>query len=74
MTIRKETAADIEAITDVTMAAFKTLPVSNQTEQFFIRALRKPYRCIRNITKAVKAQIFQYKNKFNSQCMDFTTN
>jgi putative acetyltransferase len=38
--IREETAADIPAIADVTVAAFKTLAVSNQTEQFIIAALR----------------------------------
>jgi len=38
--IRKETAADIEAITQVTIAAFRTLPISNHTEQFIIKALR----------------------------------
>jgi len=32
--------ADIEAITEVTIAAFKTLPISNQTEQFIINSLR----------------------------------
>lgn len=41
MIIRTETTADMEAITQVSMAAFKTLPVSNQTEQFIIHALRK---------------------------------
>ena len=40
MIIRKETASDIEAITQVTIAAFKTLPISNNTEQFIIKALR----------------------------------
>jgi putative acetyltransferase len=40
MIIREETTADIEAITQVTIAAFKTLPISNHTEQFIIRALR----------------------------------
>ena len=40
MTIRKETTSDIEAITQVTIAAFKTLQISNQTEQFIIKALR----------------------------------
>jgi putative acetyltransferase len=40
MIIRKETDADIEAITEVTIAAFKTLPISNHTEQFIIKALR----------------------------------
>jgi putative acetyltransferase len=38
--IRSETDADIDAITTVTVAAFKTLEVSNQTEQFIIEALR----------------------------------
>lgn len=40
MVIRRETADDIEAITQVTIAAFKTLPISNHTEQFIIKALR----------------------------------
>jgi putative acetyltransferase len=38
--IRSETDADIDAITEVTIAAFKTLEISNQTEQFIIEALR----------------------------------
>jgi putative acetyltransferase len=38
--IRKETAADIEAISEVTATAFKTLAISNHTEQFIIKALR----------------------------------
>jgi putative acetyltransferase len=40
MIIRKEMVADAEAITEVTIAAFKTLPISNHTEQFIINALR----------------------------------
>ena len=40
MIIRNETNADIEAITEVTIAAFKNLPISNQTEHFIIKALR----------------------------------
>jgi putative acetyltransferase len=40
MIIRKETNADNDVITDVTIAAFKTLPISNQTEQYIINALR----------------------------------
>ena len=40
MNIRKETVTDIEAITEVTIAAFRTLPISNHTEQFIINALR----------------------------------
>jgi putative acetyltransferase len=38
--VRRETGADSEAIADVTIAAFKTLPISNHTEQFIIGALR----------------------------------
>jgi len=40
MIIRKETDADIEIITEVTIAAFNTLPISNHTEQYIINALR----------------------------------
>ena len=40
MIVRKETTSDIEAITQVTISAFKTLPISNHTEQFIIKALR----------------------------------
>jgi putative acetyltransferase len=40
MIIRNETAADIEAIAEVTEAAFETLAISRHTEQFIIKALR----------------------------------
>jgi putative acetyltransferase len=38
--IRSETSADVGAIAEVTAAAFKTLAISNQTEQYIIAALR----------------------------------
>jgi putative acetyltransferase len=38
--IRNETEKDLKAITDVTIAAFKTLDISRHTEQFIIMALR----------------------------------
>jgi putative acetyltransferase len=38
--IRSETDADTGAITEVTVAAFKTLEISNHTEQFIVEALR----------------------------------
>ena len=38
--IRSETDADVGTITEVTVAAFKTLEISNNTEQFIIEALR----------------------------------
>jgi len=40
MLIRQERPEDIEAISEVTIAAFKTLPISQHTEQFIIKALR----------------------------------
>lgn len=40
VTIRDETEADISAISEVTAEAFKTLEISNHTEQFIIKALR----------------------------------
>lgn len=38
--IRSETEADVSAITEVTVAAFMNLEISNHTEQFIIEALR----------------------------------
>ncbi len=38
--IRSETDADVDAITEVTIAAFKTMELSDQTEQFIVEALR----------------------------------
>jgi putative acetyltransferase len=40
ITIRSETDAEVNAITEVTVAAFKTLEISHHTEQFIIAALR----------------------------------
>jgi putative acetyltransferase len=40
MVIRDETDDDIDAITEVTVAAFENLQISNHTEQFIIEALR----------------------------------
>ncbi len=38
--IRSETVADAGAIAEVTVAAFKSLAISNHTEQFIVAALR----------------------------------
>lgn len=38
--VRSETSNDIGEIAEVTAAAFKTLAISNQTEQFIVAALR----------------------------------
>jgi len=40
MIIRKEESTDFESITNVTIEAFKNHPISHQTEQFIIKALR----------------------------------
>ena len=40
ITIRSETNEDIGVIAEVTVAAFRTLEISNHTEQFIIEALR----------------------------------
>ena len=40
ITIRDETAADVNAITSVTIAAFQPLEISSHTEQFVVTALR----------------------------------
>jgi len=40
MILRNETISDIDAITEVTIAAFRTLAISNHTEQFIINSLR----------------------------------
>jgi putative acetyltransferase len=38
--IRNEIKSDIKAISEITKAAFETLPISNHTERFIIDALR----------------------------------
>lgn len=40
MIVRNETQSDIEAIGDVTKAAFRNHPISRQTEHFIVSALR----------------------------------
>jgi putative acetyltransferase len=39
--IRNENESDVEAISEITKAAFESLLISNHTEQFIISALRK---------------------------------
>ncbi len=40
MRVRRETAGDVEGITEVTIAAFRDHPISRQTEHFIVKALR----------------------------------
>ncbi len=41
MLIRKETTGDAERISEITLAAFQDVAVSNQTEHFIVKALRE---------------------------------
>lgn len=55
--IRTETAADIEAINEVTIAAFTTLKISNHTEQFIIAALRAAQALTLSLVAEVEGRI-----------------
>jgi len=57
MIIRKETDADIEAITEITIAAFNTLSISNHTEHFIIKALRAAGVLTVSLVAEVEGQI-----------------
>jgi len=57
MIIRSETNNDIEAITEVTIAAFKNLQISNQTEQFIIHALRKANVLTVSLVAEIESQV-----------------
>lgn len=57
MIIRKESASDIEAISEVTMAAFQNLPISNHTEQFIIHALRDAHTLALSLVAEVGGQV-----------------
>jgi putative acetyltransferase len=56
-TIRHETAADIAVIEKVTIAAFRTLAVSNHTEKFIIRALRAANALTLSLVAEVDGQV-----------------
>jgi len=51
--IRYETEANVDAIREVTVSAFKTLEISNHTEQFIIAALR----AAKSLTVSLVAEI-----------------
>ncbi len=55
--IRNETNADISAISEVTVAAFKTLEVSNQTEHFIIEALRTAHALTLSLVAEIGGRI-----------------
>jgi len=55
--IRGETEADIGVITEVTVAAFKTLAISLHTEQFIIEALRAARALTVSLVAEVEGQV-----------------
>jgi len=55
--IRDETKADVNAIAEVTVAAFKTLEISNHTEQFIIEALRAAKALILSLVAEVDGRV-----------------
>ena len=57
MIIRKETTSDFDVITEITIAAFKTLEVSNQTEQFIIKALRAADALTLSLVAEIEGQV-----------------
>ncbi len=57
MEIRKETSADIEGISEITAAAFKTLSISNQTERFIINALRAANALTLSLVAAIDGRV-----------------
>jgi putative acetyltransferase len=57
MIIRNETISDIEAITEVTIAAFQNLPISNHTEQFIICVLRAANALTISLVAEINGQV-----------------
>jgi len=55
--IRNETDTDVSAITEVTIAAFQTLAISNHTEQFIIEALRAAKALTVSLVAAVDGHV-----------------
>jgi putative acetyltransferase len=57
MKIRNETEDDIEAISEVTIAAFENLQISNQTEQFIVRELRNANALTISLVAEIDGQV-----------------
>ena len=75
--IRNETDADVSIITEMTVTAFKTLEISNHTEQFIIEALRAAKALTLSLVTEVDGRVVghpQYYRKFDhetfSNCAD----
>jgi putative acetyltransferase len=57
MIIRNEKESDIEVISEITRAAFENHPVSNQTEQFIIRALRTAHALAVSLVAEIEGRV-----------------
>lgn len=57
MIIRYETDSDADAISEVTKAAFKAHPYSNQTEHFIVKALRAANALTISLVAEVRGQV-----------------
>ena len=57
MIIRNETSSDVEAISQVTLAAFQNLAISDHTEQFIINALREAHALTLSLVAEVDGQV-----------------
>jgi len=57
MIIRNETTSDINIISEITIAAFQNLPISNHTEQFIINALRNANALTISLVAEVDGQV-----------------
>jgi putative acetyltransferase len=57
MIIRKERISDSNAISDVTIAAFKTLAISQNTEQFIINTLRSANALTISLVAEIESEI-----------------
>lgn len=58
--IRDETKVDVAVITEVTVAAFATIEISNHTEQFIIEALRS--------ARALTLSLVAEKEEYSKAC------
>ena len=57
LVIRDEKSSDIQAISDVTVAAFDKLEISNHTEQFIVEALRSAQAMTVSLVAEVNGRI-----------------
>lgn len=55
--IRSETDSDVSTITDITVAAFRTLEISSHTEQFIIKALRAAHALTLSLVAEVDGRV-----------------